>query len=58
VRKCLLQFFALIFILVTFVESACAHEFDSLGLLVRHKANKLSLIAAIPLAALEISGKQ
>jgi hypothetical protein len=43
--------------LVTFVELATAHDFDSLGLLVRHKENKVSLIAAPPLAALEINEK-
>ena len=41
----------------TFIESATAHEFDSLGLLVRHKENIVSLISAPPLAALEINEK-
>jgi hydrogenase/urease accessory protein HupE len=41
----------------TFVESATAHEFDSLGLLVRHKENIVSLISAPPLAALETNEK-
>jgi hydrogenase/urease accessory protein HupE len=42
---------------VTFVELATAHEFDSLGLLVRHKENTVSLISAPPLAALETNEK-
>lgn len=41
----------------TFIESATAHEFDSLGLLVRHKENIVSLISAPPLAALETNEK-
>jgi hydrogenase/urease accessory protein HupE len=57
VRKYLLQFFALIFMTVTLVASASAHEFDSLGILVRHKANNVALIAAPPLTAFEINEK-
>lgn len=51
-RKHLLALFAFIFIVSTFVASAIAHEFDSLGVLVRHKQNTVSLIAAPPLSAL------
>jgi hydrogenase/urease accessory protein HupE len=42
---------------VTFIESATAHEFDSLGLLVRHKENTVSLISAPPLAVLATNEK-
>lgn len=56
-RQYLLQLFTFIFILVNFAESATAHEFDSLGLLVRHKANNVSLIAAPALATLETNEK-
>ena len=52
-----LNFFILFFILITFVESATAHEFDSLGLLVRHKENTVSLISAPPLAVLSTNKK-
>lgn len=59
-RKYLLQIFAIISLLITNVEFVCAHEFDGLGILVRHKANKVSLIAAPPLATLKTdeNGKQ
>jgi hypothetical protein len=45
------------FMLVTFIQSVSAHEFDSLGLLVRHKENTVSLISAPPLEVLEINEK-
>jgi hydrogenase/urease accessory protein HupE len=49
--KHFLQFFVVI-LLFTVIESACAHDFDSLGVLVRHQENKVSLISAPPLAIL------
>ncbi|MEW6982533.1 HupE/UreJ family protein [Colwelliaceae bacterium 6471] len=47
----LLSLFTVI-LLITAIESVSAHEFDSLGLLVRHKENQVSLISAPALAAL------
>ena len=38
-------------------ESASAHELDSLGVMVRHKENKVSLIAAPPLAIFKTNEK-
>jgi hypothetical protein len=57
VRQYQLNFSLLFFIILTFFESATAHEFDSLGLLVRHKENTVSLISAPPLTALETNKK-
>lgn len=56
-RQYQLNFSLLFFIILTFFESATAHEFDSLGLLVRHKENTVSLISAPPLTALETNKK-
>ena len=56
-RKNLLQILAIIAMLMTNVEFAGAHEFDSLGILVRHKENKVSLIAAPSLAILKTDEK-
>lgn len=47
----ILQFLIIIMLFVS-LESVFAHEFDSLGLLVRHKENKVSLISAPSLAFL------
>jgi hypothetical protein len=43
--------------LFTGLESAYAHEFDSLGLLIRHKENKVSVISAPPLAVFVTNDK-
>lgn len=56
-RQYQLNFSLLFFIILTFFESATAHEFDSLGLLVRHKENTVSLISEPPLTALETNKK-
>jgi hydrogenase/urease accessory protein HupE len=57
VRKYLLIFFMQMAMFVTGVESASAHEFDSLGVMVRHKENGVSLIAAPPLSIFETNAK-
>ena len=55
VKKYLLPLFVLVYLLIGLIESVNAHEFDSLGVLIRHKENKLSLIAAPALTSLAIN---
>jgi hypothetical protein len=56
-RSCLLPFLLLFSLLVTGVAPSFAHEFESLGIVVRHKDNKVSLISAPPLAVLSTNAK-